>query len=177
MTPTLFQRLLGASFYAMPATLRMLHGRRGHASWAGRAGVVRGRGLLARLCARIAGLPPAAEDVAVRVDFDDDGRGGEIWQRRFGEAAMRSRLHLRDGRLVERLGPVRLVFSLHVHEGALYWYLDELRVFGLLPLPAAWCKGVHCREREAEGRYEFMAEAALPLVGLLVRYEGWLAPE
>ena len=176
MTPTLFQRLLGASFYNMPATLRMLHGRRGHARYAGRASVVRGRGLLARLCARMAGVPPAAEDVAVSIDFDDDARGGEIWHRRFGDAPMRSRLRLHGGKLVERLGLVRLHFSLHVHEGALYWYVDGLRVFGLLPLPAAWCKGVRCREREVDGRYEFLVEAALPLAGPVVRYEGWLEP-
>jgi len=37
--------------------------------------------------------------------------------------------------------------------------------------------GVRCREREREGRYEFLVEAALPLLGLIVRYEGWLEPE
>lgn len=175
MTPTLFQRLLGASFYNMPATLRTLHGRHGRASYAGRANVVRGRGLFAGLCARIAGLPPSAQDVEVRVDFDDDARGGEIWHRRFGGAPMRSRLRLRDGKLVERLGMVRLAFTLHVHEGALYWYVDGLRVLGL-PLPAAWCKDVRCREREVDGRYEFLVEATLPIAGSIVRYEGWLAP-
>ena len=51
-----------------------------------------------------------------------------------------------------------------------------MRLFGLLPLPAGWFDGVRCREREHDGRYEFLVEARLPLVGLVVRYEGWLAP-
>jgi hypothetical protein len=35
---------------------------------------------------------------------------------------------------------------------------------------------VRCREREHDGRYEFLVEARLPLVGLVIRYEGWLLP-
>ena len=33
-----------------------------------------------------------------------------------------------------------------------------------------------CREREHEGRYEFLVDARLPLAGRIIRYEGWLAP-
>ena len=32
------------------------------------------------------------------------------------------------------------------------------------------------REREHAGRYEFLVEAAMPGIGRLIRYEGWLAP-
>ena len=46
----------------------------------------------------------------------------------------------------------------------------------LLALPVGLFGRVQCRERAHEGRYEFRVEAALPLVGLLVRYEGWLEP-
>ena len=51
-----------------------------------------------------------------------------------------------------------------------------MRAFGLLPLPAGWFEGVRCRECERDGRYAFLVEANLPLIGLVVRYEGWLAP-
>ena len=175
MTPTLFQRLLGAPYYQLAPPVRALHGDDGCLHYEGRARVVRGRGLLARLCARVARLPPTADDVALSVRFDRDARG-ETWRRRFGSFAMDSRLRLRDGRLVERLGAVRLVYALHVDAGALYWYVDGVRVFGLLPRPAAWCRGVQCREHEADGRYAFSVEATLPLVGPVVRYEGWLEP-
>lgn len=51
-----------------------------------------------------------------------------------------------------------------------------VRAFGLLPLPSGWFEGVRCREREHAGRYEFLVEARLPLIGLVVRYDGWLEP-
>lgn len=176
MMPTLFQRLLGASFYTLAPSLRALHGRRGRARYAGRATVVRGRGVLARACCRIAGLPPSADDIAVTVDFDDDAAGGETWQRRFGDFPMHSHLRLRGGKLVERVGPLQLHFSLNPDNGALYWYVDRIRLFGVIPLPASWCADVNCRESEQEGRYEFLVVATLPLAGPLIRYRGWLEP-
>lgn len=175
MTPTLFQKLLGASFYALPPSVRALHGVRGQARYAGRATIVRGRNPLARLCAAIARLPKAGEDVATTVTFEA-GPSAETWRRDFAGHAMHSRLH-RDGTLLaERLGPLRLRFALHVHDGAIWWRTAGVRLFGLLPLPAGWFDAVYCREAERDGRYTFEVEAALPLLGPLVRYEGWLEP-
>ena len=54
-------------------------------------------------------------------------------------------------------------------------HTGDMRVLGL-PLPAGWFDGVHCREYEHDGRYVFQVEAALPLAGMLIRYEGWLEP-
>src|SRR3546814_21092370 len=81
----------------------------------------------------------------------------------------------RDGRmLVERLGPVRFRFDLHAQDGELWWRVNGVKLFGVLPLPASQFDGVYCREGEAEGRYTFEVEAALPLCGSMIRYEGGL---
>jgi uncharacterized protein DUF4166 len=175
MTPTLFQALLGASFYALPPTVRALHGVRGRAVYAGRGTIHRGRNPLGRLCARVAGLPAARADVATTVTFEARP-ASETWQRDFGGQAMRSRLH-RDGRmLVERLGLLRFRFALHVQDDALWWRVGGVRLLGVLPLPAAMFDRVYCREAEHGGRYTFQVEAALPLCGRLIQYEGWLEP-
>ena len=136
MTPTLFQKLLGASFYSLPAEVRVLHGIRGRGLYAGRATIVRGRNPLARLCAAVAGLPPAREDVATTVAFETDA-AGETWRRDFGGHAMHSRLRRRGGQLVERLGPLQFRFALHVHDDALWWQAVGARLFGVLPLPVS----------------------------------------
>lgn len=176
MTPTLFQRLLGASFYSLPDSVRALHGIRGRARYAGRATIMRGRNPLGRLCAMVAGLPGARQDVPTTVDFDARP-DGETWQRNFGGRRMRSRLR-RDGRvLVERLGPLRFRFALHANNGSIWWRVVGVKLFGVLPLPASWFDDVYCREGEHEGRYTFEVEAALPLCGRLIRYEGWLEPD
>lgn len=173
MTPTLFQALLGASFYSLPPAVRALHDVRGRATYAGRATIVRGRNPLGRLCARVARLPAAREDVATAVTFDARP-ASETWRRDFGDQSMQSRLH-REGRmLVERLGPLRFRFALHVQDDALWWRVGGVRLLGVLPLPATLFDHVYCREGEHAGRYTFQVEAALPLCGRLIHYEGWL---
>lgn len=173
MTPTLFQSLMGASFYSLAPAVRALHDVRGRARYVGRATIERGRNPLGRLCAAMAGLPKARADTAATVDFDARP-AAETWLRDFGGQRMRTRLH-RDGRhLVERMGAVRFRFALHAHDGSLWWRVGGVKVLGVLPLPASWFDGVYCREGEVEGRYTFEVEAALPLCGRLIRYQGWL---
>ena len=180
MTPTLYQTLLGAAFFRLPDTLRTLHGVHGSARYAGRVTVARGRGLLSRLCGRLAGLPAAMTEAPLTVEFVT-GPKGEIWSRQFGAppraSRMRSRLWHRDGQLRERLGPIQLRFVLHTHDGTIYWNVVGARLFGMLPLPAALFRDVRCNEREHNGHYTFEVEATLPLAGALIRYGGWLAPE
>ncbi|MGO1071164.1 DUF4166 domain-containing protein [Lysobacter sp. CA199] len=58
----------------------------------------------------------------------------------------------------------------------LTWRLVRVRALGL-PLPLGWFGGVHAREFERDGRYRFDVRAALPGIGLLVHYRGWLDVE
>ena len=173
--PTLFQQALGAAFFNLPPSLRQLHGVRGSARYAGIASIEGGSNPLARLCARIAGLPTPRQDVPTTVEFVVDARG-ETWRRDFGGARMQSRLRFKAGLLRERLGPLQFRYVLHAGDGAIWWQVVGVRAFGLLPLPSGWFAGVQCREREHAGRYEFLVDAALPLLGPVIRYEGWLAP-
>ncbi len=174
--PTLFQQALGAAYYSLAPCVRRLHGIRGQARYVGVATIECGNNPLARICARIAGLPAEARDAATRVEFIADGHG-ETWRRDFAGQKMASALQYRDGLLCERLGPLRFRYFLHAREGALWWQVAGVTLSGFLPLPARLFDGVRCRERECEGRYEFMVEAQLPLVGRIIRYEGWLLPE
>lgn len=175
MDPTVFQQVLRARFFNLPASLRALHSMRGRAVYAGRVRIERGRNPLARMCAAVAGMPPAMADAPLQVEFTADARA-ETWRRDFGGHRMTSRLRCRKGVLVERLGPLQFRFALHTADGAIYWNAVGVRVFGIVPLPAALFAQVRCREREHAGRYEFLVEATLPLLGPLVRYEGWLEP-
>jgi hypothetical protein len=173
--PTVFQQALGAAFFRLPEPLRRLHGVRGRARYAGVADVERGRGALARFCARVAGLPPAGDAQRLVVDFTADART-ETWQRDFGGRRMATRVVLRDGLLRERLGPVHFRYRLHTNDGAIWWTVAAARLFGLLPLPAALFDRVRCREHVHGDRYRFEVDAALPLAGRVVRYTGWLLP-
>lgn len=172
---SVFRAVLGDAFDALPPAVRALHSVDGHARFVGRAGIHRGTHPLAVLCAICTRLPPSGDDVAVMIDFEADA-GGETWRRQFDRARMTSHLRAQDGVLVERLGLLQFRFALSVHDGAVRWRTVGARLLGVLPLPTAWFAQVRCIESERNGRYHFLAEAALPLIGRVMRYEGWLAP-
>lgn len=168
---SLYQRILGADFERLPASLRALHARDGVRRYAGEAEASRGAGWLSRLCGGIAGLPPAHAG-AIEVEIDA-GRHGETWIRRFGHGAMRSRLRERDGLIHERLGPMVFAFALELVDDGVIWRLRSVRALGVA-LPLSWFDGMRAHEFERDGRYRFDVRAALPGVGLLVHYRGWL---
>ena len=77
--------------------------------------------------------------------------------------------------LVERFGPIRFAMRLTpVPEGLIQpfsrWWI------GPLPMPKFLLPRGVAREYEAEGRFHFDVPIALPLVGLLIHYRGWLVP-
>lgn len=169
--PLLFPSLLGDGFDALPSHVRSLHRSEGRQRLAGEVQVQRGSGRLARLCAWAMRLPPTGEGpITVEIVAVP---GGERWTRRIGGHVMPSRLWSRDGLLRERVGLVTFAFRLSVEDAAIVWRVAGARVFGL-SLPVAWFEGVGARESQRDGRYHFDVAAALPRVGLLVRYRGWL---
>lgn len=175
MTVPLFAQVLGPAFEQLAPQVRALHSIAERQRWRGQGEVLRGSHWLVAPCAWLARLPPTST-VPVTVEFVVDA-AGERWNRQFGRARMASRLWLRQGSLYEQLGAVRFRFGLREEAGQVFWRAERAWAFGLLPLPARWFTRVHCREREHAGRYEFLVDVSMPLIGRLIRYEGWLLPE
>jgi hypothetical protein len=172
MSSSLYRRVLGQRFAALPRRVRELHDIEAASVWAGRANVERGRARLSRLAAFIAGLPPAGRDQPLCVTFEPLGTR-EIWTRRFGEASFRSVQFARQGFLCERVGPTTFVFTPAPTTGGLELVLQGVRVLGL-PLPRPFAPSVQSSEWEREGVYHFKVEVRAPLAGLIIRYDGWL---
>jgi hypothetical protein len=168
----LYRRLLGPKYEMLPPRVRELHDLTAPATWVGRADVERGATWAARTASTLFSLPSAGRDQTLSVTFTPD-RGREVWARTFDGAAFRSLQYERGGRLFERVGPSTLVFALDVSPEGLSLILSGARFLGV-PLPRLLHPGVHTLESEQDGRYRFEVEATLPLMGLLVRYSGWL---
>lgn len=168
----LFPRLLGDGFGQLPPTLQRLHLRQGTATWKGEVQVDRGSSWLARFCAFVTQLPPAGLG-PITVEIIADARR-EQWTRHVAGHAMRSRLWASDGLLCERLGAVTFGFRLSVEDARIVWRVARVRALGIIPLPASAFGAVCAFEGEADGKYTFDVTAALPLVGPLVHYRGWL---
>ena len=170
--PPLFERLIGPSFGELPPAIRAIHCGHGHCVYSGRCSIVRGAGVLSRVCGAIASLPPASEDAPVRVAIAAGG-GCETWARDFDGSPMRSTLRASDGLLEERLGALRFRFQLAAQAERIDWTLRSVRYLGI-PLPVAWFSNMSAVESVRDGRYEFFVRVELPLAGLLVEYRGTL---
>ena len=170
---TLFQRLLDPTAFAtLPARVRKIHEALQTKTYRGQTDIERGSGFLAGVLAAATFLPPSGANIDTEVEIAVSP-DGERWTRNFGGRRMRSQLWSADGLLCERLGLATFGFGLSVENGVLFWRLHRVSSLGI-PLPVKWFDGVVAREFEEDGRYRFDVRAALPFVGLLVHYRGWL---
>ncbi len=174
-----FPRLLGDAFNQLPTALRDLHGRRGKFAASGRATVERGRGPLSALACAIIGFPDAGIDVPVRVDFTASP-DEEIWQRTFADKKFQSRLRAGEGKfkglLHDKFGLIGGGIALVIDGDRLRWITRRWSFLGV-PLPLALAPHGDSYEFEENGRFNFHVEIKQPLIGLIVRYRGWLVPE
>ncbi|MEG3148431.1 DUF4166 domain-containing protein [Sphingomonas sp. ZT3P38] len=174
LPPPLYRRVMGPAFDALPEAARALHSvcRDGGAQGQGR--VERGTGLLARAIGAIMRFPPTGS-YKLHVAFAEQ-HGVETWTRRFGPHAFTSRLRQRGVRLVERFGPLRFHFDLPSNTDGLEMVLRRWTCLGI-PLPLALAPRIQAREWQDGDRFRFDVAIALPLIGLVVHYDGWLLPD
>lgn len=171
LPPPLYARVMGERFAALPPTLRAMHQvlRDGGAS--GEARVSRGGNPLARLLAAALGFPAEGAHRLHVAFAERDGR--ERWTRDFSGRAFSSELAERGGRLTERFGLVRFAFDLPSDPAGLRMVIRRWWL-GPLPLPLLLAPRSEAREWEEGGRFHFDVPIALPLLGPLVHYRGWL---
>jgi hypothetical protein len=169
---TLFESIVGAKFAELPAEVRRVHDARLSKILRGRCDIVRGDHWLAAPVAWSASLPKTSSNVVVTVNIRRDGNA-EHWCRDFGGHKMESTLWPENGVLVERLGLLEFHFALQAMAGAIEWRVLQVRLFGV-SLPLSWFSATRAVETCIDGRYTFDVTAALPFLGPLIRYHGWL---
>lgn len=175
----LYRELLGDAWADLPEPLRALHEVEGRRTAKGVANIERGTSFLSGVIAAFAGFPRKGWDIPVKVVFDArDGR--ETWRRTFGDQVFSSVQMAGKGRaerlLCESFGPLTFGIALLVEDGKLRLVVRRWTVFGL-PLPVALAPRSDAFEFVEEGVFHFHVEIAHPLVGLIVRYRGWLKPD
>jgi hypothetical protein len=174
----LYERLVGEGWDGLDEPVRRLHLR---ARGAGLFAVRRGEGRVARVVARLMGLPRGGEAVPLVLSVEPHG-GGERWRRNFdGKEFVTEQSEHAGALLRERTGPFELLFRLHVEGGALAYRQEgaALRVGSLrVKMPRLLAPRVEARERAAGGgRVRVSVCVTAPLVGLLIRYEGLVRTE
>lgn len=172
----LYQRILGNAWDELPVRVREMHGTVSEA--AGVASVARGSNPLAWLAGVMMSFPPAQAETPVRVRFDVND-SEEVWTRRFGTHRFRSVQYEGRGRwerlLVERFGALEFAMALVRDGERLRLVMRAWRAFGV-PMPLWLAPRSDAHESEENGVFRFFVEISHPLVGLIVRYRGWLKP-
>jgi hypothetical protein len=173
LPPALYARLMGERFAGLPPLVRAIHDFHADAGAAGEGRVERGRNPFARLIGAVMRFPPAG-DYPLHVSFAAK-RGRERWTRDFGGRVFSSELTGKNGLAVERFGPIRFGFALVPTAAGLAMHLRRWTVLGI-PLPLFLAPRIAAFERQEGDRFHFDVAVALPLVGEVVHYSGWLKP-
>lgn len=163
----------------LPEPIRALHDNVSRARWSGRADITGASNPLAFIAARIVGIPRAARDVDVTVEFEVRD-GVERWQRSFAGRPFVSLQYAGEGAdvgtVIERFGALSFALRNTLDGAGLSQEIAAAYVLGIR-LPRALWPRVHARERlDGQGRFTFDVGIALPLLGRLVAYKGWLKP-
>lgn len=169
---SLYQAALGGDFAVLPQPLQAFHALEGRHVLLGWVEVSAPESFGARILARCLGTPLVARQGAIRFELIA-GQGGEVWTRHFPGKTMTSALTLRNGRVVEHLGPARLTFALEGCRQKLKMQLVGLHFLGL-PCPRWLLPVVMAEETASAGRLHFRVQASLPLIGLVACYQGHL---
>ena len=170
--PPLFEAALGLRFAELAPALRRFHRLSGRHELQGVVETDPPGSAMARPLAWCLGSPRQSASGAIRFELDA-APDVETWTRHFPARTMRSSLRLVDGRVVERMGPARLVFALEAIDGGLRMRLQSMRFLGI-PCPA-WLRPRIVAEETGDGsRLRFRIEAAVPGLGRVVGYRGHL---
>ena len=174
----LYERLIGEGWGVLGEPVRRFHMR---ARGVGVFAVRRGEGRLARVVARLMGLPRSGEGVPLLLSVEPHG-DGERWRRNFAgrEFVTEQGAHA-AGLLAERAGPFELLFRLKAEGGALLYAQEDaaLRVKSLrVRLPRLLAPRVEAWERADEGGdVRVTVRVTAPLTGPLISYEGLVRTE
>ena len=173
-SPSLYRVTLGDQYDRLPPVLRAFHDLSAGGRAQGDLCITRGVGRLRGLCADLMRLPRAADCVTVRLEVKA-ARGAERWVRDFGPHRLVTDQWHRNGLLVEAAGPMRFGFRLTASETQMAFTMERCWLLGL-PVPVALAPRVSAVVTGRADAWWTVVTVDAPLLGLLARYEGEMAP-
>ena len=167
---SLYRRILGDQLDYLPSPMRHFHDAANGGTAQGIFNITRGPGWLRNFLASMMSLPPSGSDVALELSVTPDG-AREHWVRRFGKHLMKTQQWKAGTLLIEAGGPMRFGFELVANETSIQFKLIR-SWFCLIPLPRFFAPRLEATETACEGGWDVVVQFSLPLLGMLIRYEG-----
>jgi hypothetical protein len=177
--PSLMKRLLGHAWEELPATIQQAHDVHRVLVLEGRADAISSPNPVARLFAWLFRFPRNSENMPLRVEMRSEDDGSETWTRFYPDVTMRSNLRNVDPasrQLDEVFGPVAIRLQWEVTEQGLALSAIGAKLFGI-PLPGFLRpRSKACESVGRDGRFHFDVDIAMPMIGAIVSYSGYLQP-
>lgn len=182
--PQLFKRALGENAYStLPTAIQAFH-ENADKKWHGSAKITGDNNVILRILRKLNGLPAINPKVPVTISVHYQ-QDQEIWQRQFGDAHFTSTMGINaaKGLLYEKVGLLRFYFRPHIRplskdnpQLTSHWDFQYVTILGI-KIPRAISPTFIARESVSTNHiYQFKAHVRLPLLGVLVDYEGELYP-
>lgn len=169
---SLFQQVMGDEFHKLDPALQRFHSLQGQHELEGRVQTDAPQTWAARLLALTIGTPRTATEGAIHFELQASPQA-ETWTRIFPTQVMRSTMRAHNGDLIEKLGAARLRFELLAVDGRFRMQLQRLFFLGI-PCPGWLAPRLVAEETGAGDRLQFHIEAAVPLIGVVASYRGYL---
>ena len=182
MTAPLYLRVMENGWSQLAGPLHRMHGAGGILRARGRLRVEHGRHVVARLAAWLFRLPASSADTDTRLVITPE-EDGEHWLRTFDGRRLETRQQRSNpSEIVERFGMLELRFHMDVSPGGGLVYVQRAAVFVLgrvrVSLPLLIAPRVSAREEpDGPDRVTVVVSVTLPLVGMLITYDGFMAVE
>ncbi|MDA0339116.1 MAG: DUF4166 domain-containing protein [Proteobacteria bacterium] len=173
----IFAAALGEAFNSLFLVTQDIHRPDPVLALKGEAEVDEATNPLAKLAAWIFEFPPAASSTRLSVVIEADEDGTEHWARIFPDRVMRSIMAAPNAEtcsVEERFGLFRFRLRLDLLCSKLAMVPLSAH-WGPIPIPKFLRPHIKATERATSGWHYFDVDIALPLIGRLVHYRGWLA--
>ncbi|MGC4015845.1 MAG: DUF4166 domain-containing protein [Luteolibacter sp.] len=173
--PSLYQRILGTRFDALPEVLRRFHDTPGGGRAQGTLQIDRAAGPLRNALTSLLGLPRAGMDVPVRLEVEIEG-DRELWVRHLQGRRLKTVQWMRGDLLMESYGLSTFSSVLIVEGSCIRYEFRRAWVMGV-PLPHWLTPLVEGRVDAGDDGWRLAVRIEAPLLGELVHYKGWVEPE
>lgn len=172
----LYPRVMGKAFLELSPPVQNLHMTGAGKSFQGRCTITRGLNIPAQVIATLFNFPRACPNIDLNITVTRRGET-EQWQRHFGSHPMQTAQMAGRGKyegcIIERFGPARIYLKLVVIDAELHLITAAWSILGI-KLPLFLAPSGTTYEHGSDHRYNFHVDVTLPIIGRLVKYEGWL---
>jgi hypothetical protein len=168
MSESIYQKILGKEFDRLGPSLQLAHQTIGTFKAKGLIDVKWGKGFIIRVANKISGLPPAGDHQDLELEVLRNPTN-ETWNRKFTNEVFTTIQFEKNGQLVEKDGPISMIFNLKVENGDMIYEQVRMKFWGIT-VPRFLSMISSARAIEQNNGWSVTVSVNGPLVGNILTY-------